>query len=241
MGDKDGEYICSFAFADLRHDGVLSLVAGIGVRDRPSCRAITIIDKTKSGFEACGSGGHIGAGEDIPAQIQDLNHDGHFELLLPHGLATFPQQCAANWTAIYAWTGDNYTNVSDQFKSFYRKRLDSINKIISSLEPTPDKYGYALTDKECLDAEAFAIKRFLGISSDAGIDQAIRLTESKDRLERQFGTILLIQVGTPEAREHLQKLVNDPDYAVATYAKDGLSMSVKEKFAPASFQCGKTS
>lgn len=240
MGDKDGEYVCSFKFADLRNDGVLSLVAGIGVIDRPSCRSITIIDKTKSGLETCGSGGQIGAGGDVPAQIQDLNHDGHFELLFPYGLATLEQQCAANWTAIYAWTGDNYTNVSDQFKGFYRQRLDFINKVIPSLGPTPNKEGYGLSDKECLEAEASAIKRFLGISSDAGLDQAIRLTESKDRLDRQFGTILLIQIGTPEARRRLEKLVNDPDYGVATYAKNGLSIPVKEKFAPASFQCSKT-
>ncbi len=41
----EGEYICSFAFKDLRHDGFLSLIAGVGVPDRPSCRDVYIIDK----------------------------------------------------------------------------------------------------------------------------------------------------------------------------------------------------
>lgn len=233
-----GVYVCSFRFADLRHDGSLSLVFGIGIKDRPSCRAVGIVDKTKLGFESYGSGGAIGAGGDVSDDIEDLNHDGHLEFLLQYGLATFPQRCAANWTAIYAWTGANYTNVSDQFKDFYRHRLDQLNKIIPALQPTRGANGYELSDKECLGAETSAIEIFLGVSPDAGLDQAIRLTNSDDRLARQFGTILLIQIGGPNARTQLQKLVHDSDYGVATYAKNGLSKPVKIKFAPASFQRG---
>ncbi|HYB90622.1 MAG TPA: hypothetical protein VEC38_06220 [Candidatus Binataceae bacterium] len=236
MGDKDGTYVCSFTFADLRHNGMYSLVAGIGVTDRPSCRGITIIDKTSAGFESCGQGGEIGSGSDVAAQIRDLNHDGHLEILLSYGLGSLEQRCAANWTAIYAWTGNGYTNVSDQFKDFYRQRLDLVKRIIPTLGPIPNQEGYALSDKECLEAEASAITRFLGISADAGLDQAIRLTESKDRLEREFGTILLIQIGTPETRKLLEKLVNDPDYGVAMYAKNGLTIPRKMKFAPPSFR-----
>jgi hypothetical protein len=170
--------------------------------------------------------------------IKDLRHDGNLELLLDVGLGEIPQRCAASWTAIFAWTGANYTNVSGQFKDFYRDRLESLKKIIPALKPVPVPNGFALSDKECLEAEAAAIPRFLGTSSDAGIDQAIRLATSKDRLERQFGTVLLIQIGTPEARKYLEKLANDSDYGVATDAKDALSKSTtdKMKFGPDSFE-----
>jgi len=238
LSKEAGVYVCSFRFADLRHDGFLSLAFSTGISDRPSCRGMSIIDKTPSGFESFGASGEIGT--DVDAAIQDLRHDGHFEILLPYGLATFPQTCAANWTAIYAWTGVNYTNVSDQFKDFYRRRLDQLDQIISALRLTPDQNGYSLRDKECLEAEASAIKRFLGVSPDAGLEQAIRLSNSKDSLAREFGTVLLIKIGTTSAREQLQKLTNDPDWAVRTEAKNGLSKPVTFEFAPASFRKGDT-
>jgi hypothetical protein len=235
LAKEAGVYVCSFQFADLRHDGFLSLVAGVGIKDRPSCRAVTIIDRMKSGFESFGSGGQIGAGSDISKQIRDLHHDGHLEFLLDYGSGDFPQRCAANWTAIYAWTGSNYTNVSSDFKDFYRRRLDFLKMEIPALTQTPDQNGFEESDKECLDAEAAMIERFLGISPDAGLNQAIRLTQSEDRLARQFGAILLIRIGTAKAREQLEKLTRDPDYGVSSYAKGGLSKPLKFRFAPASF------
>ena len=236
LSKEAGVYVCSFRFADLRHNGLLSLVFTTGISDRPSCRGLSIIDKTSSGFESFGASGEIGT--DAATAIQDLHHDGHLEILLPYGLATFPQTCAANWTAIYAWTGVNYTNVSDQFRDFYHRRLDQLDRIIPALGPAPDQNGYSLSDKECLEAEASAIKRFLGVSPDAGVEQAIRLSNSKDSLAREFGTVLLIIIGTASAREQLQKLTNDPDWAVRTEAKNGLSKPVTFKFAPASFRKG---
>jgi len=197
---------------------------------------MSIIDKTPSGFESFGASGEIGT--DAAAAIQDLHHDGHLEILLPYGLATFPQTCAANWTSIYAWTSANYTNVSNQFMDFYQRRLDQLDRIIPALGSAPDQNGYSLSDKECLEAEASAIKRFLGVSPDAGVEQAIRLSNSKDRLAREFGTVLLIEIGTASAREQLQRLSNDADWAVRTEAKNGLSMPVMFKFAPASFRKG---
>jgi hypothetical protein len=196
-GEKGGTYVCSFSFADLRHDGFLSLVAGIGVRNRPSCAEVVIIDRTRSGFEMYRSGGDIGTGQDIPSSIQDLRHDGSLELVLPEGLAIYPQQCAANWETIFAWNGANFSNVSAQFKNFYEKRLDYLRKIIPVLPPIRPPGGNSVEDKECLEAEEAALQRFLGLSKDAGIDQAIRLATSDDRLARQFGTVLLLQIGTP--------------------------------------------
>ena len=121
----------------------------------------------------------------------------------------------------------NYGNVSDRYKAFYRQRLESIRKILPKLQPTPDSNGYSLGQKECLEAEAAAIQRFLGISSEAGIDQAIRLATSSDSADRDFATQLLGEIGTPRARTYLEKLVNDSDHTVASDAKYALSGSAK--------------
>jgi hypothetical protein len=225
LGVEGGTYICSFRFADFRHDGSFSLFAGIGVVDRPSCGEFEVIDKTASGFELYQSGGSIGAGGDMLANIKDLRHDSNLEFLLHAGLGEIPQRCAADWTAIFAWTGDNYTDVSAQFKDFYRERLESLKKIIPALQPTPGPNGYTLSEKECLEAEAAAIERFVGVSRDAGVDQAVRLATSKDNSERDFATELLGEIGTPQARKYLETLAKDSDNNVATHAKYSLSRS----------------
>jgi hypothetical protein len=225
LGVEGGTYICSFRFADFRGDGFFSLFAGIGVVDRPSCGDLEVIDKTTSGFELYQSGGSTGAGRDIPANIKDLRHDGKLQFLLHAGLGGISQRCSADWTAVFAWTGDNYTNVSAQFKDFYRARLESLKKTIPSLQPVRGPNGYALSDKDCLEAEAAAIQRLVEVSRDAGIDQAVRLATSKDSAERDFATQLLGEIGTPEARKYLETLTKDSDNNVATDAKSSLSRS----------------
>jgi len=205
--------------------------------DRPSCNTVTIIDRTPSGFALYRSGGANGSASDIPSCFKDLGRDGRLEFAYDYGLTVFPQQCGANWTTIFSWTGKNYTNVSEQFKDFYRERLNVLNKLIPTLQPTPGSNGYSLRDKECLEAEAAAIQRFLGMSVNAGIDQAIRLVSSSNPLARQFGTVLLIQIGTPEARKYLEKLTNDSDYGVSTYSKSVLAVKSEpaKPFGPEAF------
>ena len=158
----------------------------------------------------------------MSAQIRDLHHDGHLEFLLDASLGVLPQRCAATWTAIYAWTGDNYTNVSSQFKDFYAQKLDSLKKEIPALQQVPGPYGFQLSDKECLEAEASAIERFLGVSPDAGLDQAIRLAGSDSTDERHFAAELLGAIGTPKARDYLEKLSQDPNPGVVLDAKYSL-------------------
>jgi hypothetical protein len=235
--------MCSFQFADLRRQGFLSLVAGLGIADRPSCGGIVIIDATKQGFEFYGSGGETGAGGDVSAQIRDLHHDGHLEFVLDATLGVLPpQQCAASWTAIYAWTDDNYTNVSSQFKDFYAQKLDSLRKIIPALQAVPGPNGFQLRDKECLEAEASAIERYLGVSPDSGLDQAIRLAGSKSPDDRQFATELLGAIGSPKARDYLEKLSQDPNPEVMVFAKYCLERTGKgpSKLVADAFKHGAT-
>ena len=85
IGESDADYghagyVCSFAFKNLRRDGYLSLIAGVGTPGRPSCRGIYIVDKTATGFEIYQTGGAIGAGEDVSSSIEDLRKDATWSL-----------------------------------------------------------------------------------------------------------------------------------------------------------------
>jgi hypothetical protein len=232
-------YICDFAFADLRRDGTLSLVYGLGVNTRP-CSDVAIIDETSSGFQSHSMTGALGAGNNIPPSIKDVGHDGRLEFVLDGSLGTIEQRCTTNWMAIFAWTGANYTNVSSHYKDFYRQLLDATNKIIAGLPRAQPGDDYTLREKECLLAEAAALRRFLGDSPETGVDQAIRLAKSQDHFEREFAVELLSRIGGPTARKYLEILAKDTDYRVALYAKGGLSRPSNSPptYAPDKFEPG---
>lgn len=225
LGDRGGTEICSFKFANLRNDGLLSLVVGIGVTERPGCGNVYIIDKAKTarGFQLFQSGGGSDAGSDIPGSLKELRKAGKCEFLIENTLGVLTGRCAAGWTAIYAWTGANYTNVSDQFKDFYRQRLSSITKTMATLGTEPGPDGYSRRDEPCLAAEAAMIQRFLGTSADAGMDQMATLANSKDPFEREFAADILGSFGDAKAHEYLEKLSEDPNKVVKLYAQNSLS------------------
>lgn len=136
------------------------------------------------------------------------------------------------------WSGSGYTNVSDRFKDFYRQELDLLNKKISAHQTDRGPEGDNQGDKECLQAEAAKIQRFLGISSEAATAQAIRLANSKDSAERSFAVNILNEIGTPTARKYLGLLAKDSDSNVAYIAKATLSELSKEpaQNAPSRFE-----
>ncbi len=72
-----------------------------------------------------------------------------------------------------------------------------------------------LADVDCTKAEAAKIERFLGISRDAGMSDAIKWAKSDDPNERKFAADVLSEIGTPEAIEYLKTLSHDPDPNVA--------------------------
>ncbi|MFZ0660662.1 MAG: hypothetical protein WAM05_18220 [Candidatus Binataceae bacterium] len=224
---EDSAELCSFHFADLRHNGFLTLVAGTGVADRPSCRDVYIIDKTASGFEIYAASGAIGAGGAISGSIQDLRHNGNLEFILDDPLGSYGNQCIATWPVIYAWTGSGYTNVSDRYPDFYRRKLDSLNNAISVRRPSDYQ-----RDEECLLAEAAKIQRFLGTSPEAGLDQAIHFATSSDSDDRYFAEDLLGHIGTPKAQKYLAALAKVSDTGVAYMAKAYLSALSKGPIRP---------
>jgi sugar lactone lactonase YvrE len=216
----------SYKFADLRHNGFLSMLAQTGPDWTPSCSdshsggfcSVYIIDKTGMGFEIYQTFGSIEPGGTVPLGIQDLKHDGNLQVIVSQPFTSILNrqpsppplrvQCIASWPAIYASSGGGYPNVSDHFKDFYRDQLDALNKLIPNLPPTGASYDQR--DKECLDAEVAKLERVLG-SPNAGIDTAIASTQSKDLLKATFGIYILMDINTPEANQYLASLSNSPN------------------------------
>ena len=70
-------------------------------------------------------------------------------------------------------------------------------------------------DLDCSRAEAAKIERFLGISRDAGMSDAIRLKNSDNPHDRAFAADILSDIHTKEAADDLHVLASDPDHVVA--------------------------
>ena len=75
---------------------------------------------------------------------------------------------------------------------------------------------------DCTEADAGKIERFLGISRDAGMTDAIKWANSDDPYRREFAADVLEDIGTADAIEYLRTLSNDTDTTVAAIAKDKL-------------------
>jgi hypothetical protein len=77
-------------------------------------------------------------------------------------------------------------------------------------------------DLDCLKAEAAKMERFLKISKDAGMTDAIVWANSNNPSEREFATDVLAGIGTAEALKYKQTLVHDSEQDVAESAREEL-------------------
>jgi hypothetical protein len=122
--------VCEFRFADLRNSGNLSLILTVEPGSW-GCTVLDIFDKTPTGFEVYAGGAY---GQDLANSLLDMGDNGRHELLLGADLAPYATGavfgrlgCKAEWPLIFAWTGSTYSDVSDQYKDYYRGYLKSVN------------------------------------------------------------------------------------------------------------------
>jgi hypothetical protein len=129
--------VCEFRFADLRNSGNLSLITTVNPEGRqwPECNQLFIFDRTPKGFESYET--DRAYGQDLANSVVDINHDGRHELVLwgdlltatgytPGGRRVSEVGCDAEWPLVFAWTGNGYSEVSDQYKDYYRNYLKSL-------------------------------------------------------------------------------------------------------------------
>jgi hypothetical protein len=76
---------------------------------------------------------------------------------------------------------------------------------------------------DCDKAEAAKLERFLGISRDAGMSDAIKWANSDNPLDRSFAADIFADIGTGQAQEYLKTLSHDPDRSVAMSVKGWVS------------------
>jgi hypothetical protein len=147
--------VCDFHFADMRHQGTLSLVVSDDGGGESDCNDVDIFDKTPRGLEDR----QLNAGFAYLDGVEDINGDGRFEVIVDglagrenvgdyYGKGTSPYcnmclTCTEYWPRVYAWTGGGYTGVSSQYPKYYERELLSLKKQIAAIDaaqavqPTP--------------------------------------------------------------------------------------------------------
>ncbi len=130
--------VCDFSFADLRHSGNVSLVVVLG--NGRFCNETNIYDKSRTGFDDYETSAEVpGEGEgSVRQSLQDINHDGKVELVLsgPIGFPVYGEyrEEGCDWPLIFAWTGNGYAEVSGEYKSYYERYLEDLNKRIAAAQ-----------------------------------------------------------------------------------------------------------
>lgn len=130
--------VCGFRFADLRSSGNLSLIVSVAPGSW-GCTELYIFDTAPTGFELYRANA---VGHDLAHSVLDINHDGRHELVLWADLAPVATGtsfgklgCDAQWPLIFAWTGNGYSEVGDQFKDYYRNYLKSLETQLAAYSP----------------------------------------------------------------------------------------------------------
>jgi hypothetical protein len=206
----------SFAFADLHQSGTLSLVVSMEPTGPAECGEILIVDKVgekfKSAWIDC-------AAHDIGKTVIEVGGRpvvvGYAQISSYNGT----RSCLAIFPVIYGWNGSAYADMSRQFPDYYRKTLQDLQHKIAKWPATAD---FARDPAGCDRIEADAIERFLG-SPDAGIEDAIRWSQSSSKLDRIAAVNMFSSVGTPRALDYLKAMTEDSDPEVARLAEYGLT------------------
>jgi len=141
--------VCDFHFADLRHQGTLSLVVSDDGGGKADCNDVDIFDKVPHGLEDR----QLDAGSAYLDGVEDINGDGHFEAIIDvvtdrenvgeyYGKGTSPYcnmcvTCTEYWPRVFAWTGSAYTEVTSQYPKYYERELVSPKKQIAAIDEAP--------------------------------------------------------------------------------------------------------
>ncbi len=129
-------HLCAFQFADLRHSGTLSLVLSGDGGGTVDCNYVDVINKSPTGIEDY----HFNQPHALFHSVDDLNGNGSQELLIDQDLNS-DTNCIASLPIIYAWTGSEYADVSNNYKGWYEQQLASLNKKIAAEGNLTEDHG----------------------------------------------------------------------------------------------------
>lgn len=130
-------------------------------------------------------------------------------------LAKMRGQLAASRPTPAAPPVETYESQPPGVEAHFESRLAGPSPTaVTTPAPEPDRKGL-----DCDKAYEAKLERFLGISRDAGMSDAIKWANSDDPSDRKFAVVILSDIGTTQALEYLKTLSHDPNRDVAMSAK----------------------
>jgi hypothetical protein len=221
----------SFAFADLRQSGTLSLVAALAPGGPGGCGQTVIVDKLGKKFESAAVD-CMGS----PVEISGKPVVESYEQIPPYyGQGDIRVGCNTIFPVIYGWNGSAYVDMSKQYPGYYRETLQKLQheiasppaNLVSSYQKRHLSLDSASSQVGCDKIEAAEIERFLGISPDTGLEEdAIRWSQSSNKIDRLGAVQLFSMLGTPRALDHLKAMTGDSDPKVAGAAEGNLDRPI---------------
>jgi hypothetical protein len=117
------------------------------------------------------------------------------------------------WPVIYKWNGSGYVEASGQFKSYYQRRLQTLQQELAQMSANHSLPACFTT------AEGAKTERFLGLDPSAGLGDAMKCAESVKAADRDLTLWLLADIDTPPALAQIQILAHDPNKEVSRSAQ----------------------
>lgn len=204
------EPVCGAAFAQLAPDGRPTRIASMDINGRDFCNDLLVITRREKAV--MGQDLTVWMVDNVLDVLVDLRHDGTLELVVSTAASDYlGYRCMGTWTRVLTLDDGRLVDRSADFKGFYRTELDRIVKKLPSVragDPDEDQSD-RLGDAACLQMEADRIRRFLGLSRDAGQATAIRWLNSKDESLRSKGMTVLTDIGDPQSIAIAQRTALD--------------------------------
>lgn len=223
----DEATVCSASFVELRGSDEEALVASIDVSGRRLCNQIEVIHKNADSitFQELNAFGIIDI--DVESIIGEPGKGGRSALVVPTALSPYEgaNSCMATWSKIYEFQAGALVDRSATFKEFYKAQLKSVQKEIPRARR--DDAENHRDQAVCLQMEADKLERFLGISPDAGEEEALNWIDSKNEYLRRKGFAVLADIRDKKSVAVLENYAKGSDPELAAEAKFALTKMKK--------------
>jgi len=195
--DTTGD-VCGAGFFRIAGSNGYSLVATYDINGRRFCNDLTVVHRDADGLSAYSA--YAWGGEEVEEFVGEVQSDGRVLLVFPVAFSEYEgtNSCMAFWEEIYSFDSGVLVNRDSDHKSYYRKLLhrELSEGLQEAKKDDADRHG---DEAVCIQMEADKIRRFLGISPDAGKAAAIRWLSSKNTYMRGKGLAVLMDIGDPSS------------------------------------------
>jgi hypothetical protein len=168
---------------------------------------------------------------DLSDVVQDLDHDGVPEIVVPVSWSAYAgAYCTAIKFVIYHCVGEECSDVSKQFPSFYQNQRQTYEDRIALLSRVPDSPEARVLP--CLLMQRDWISRRLSGDQRVGFalaQQWIARTDDPDENLREKAVAILQDIADTESVAQLKRLATGKDKQVAILASSALTVLAMKK------------